>query len=117
MTALFVLSIVLRSAAFGDGQPIPKLYTCDGGDKSPPLELGEMPAGAQSWAVIVDDPDAPGGTFVHWVIWDLPKLIRTLPPDAPKEQLQLADRSHQGKNDFGKVGYGGPCPPPGKPHH
>ena len=118
MTMMMVLALVVKSAAFADGAQVPKAYTCQGADKSPPLEIAsEIPAGTQSLALIVDDPDAPGGTFVHWVIWNLPAKFRSLPEGAPQETLKLADGSMQGKNDFGKVGWGGPCPPPGKPHH
>jgi Raf kinase inhibitor-like YbhB/YbcL family protein len=118
MTAILVLQLVVKSAAFGNGAEIPKEFTCSGADKSPAVEIGsEMPAGTQSWALIVDDPDAPSGVFVHWVIWNLPARLRSIPEGAPRETLKLADGSMQGKNDFGKVGWGGPCPPPGKPHH
>jgi hypothetical protein len=116
LTAL-VLSLVIKSAAFSAGQPIPKPFTCDGKDQSPRLDVEGIPTYAQSWAVIVDDPDAPGGTFVHWVIWNLPARFRGVGPGVPAEVPELPDRSRQGKNSFGKIGYSGPCPPPGKPHH
>jgi Raf kinase inhibitor-like YbhB/YbcL family protein len=118
MTALaLLLQLVLRSSAFSEGAPIPKEHTCDGADRSPAVEISELPPATQSWALIVDDPDAPGGTFVHWVIWNLPARLRSLPAGVPKEVLDLPDGSRQGKSDFGKVGYNGPCPPRGKPHH
>jgi Raf kinase inhibitor-like YbhB/YbcL family protein len=79
--------------------------------------VSELPPTARSWALIVDDPDAPGGTFVHWVVFNLPPTQRSLGAAVPRDQPQLADGAQQGRNDFGKVGYGGPCPPPGKPHH
>src|SRR5256885_6914783 len=118
MTGLLVLQLVVKSAAFSSGAPVPKSYTCDGPDKSPAILVdSEMPAGTQSWALIVDDPDAPNGTFVHWVIWNLPVRLRSLPEKGPREVLKLPDGSQQGKNDFDNVGYNGPCPPPGKLHH
>ena len=116
--SMLVLTLVLKSAGFAAHQPIPKPFTCQGTDKSPQLQIdSQMPAGTQSWALIVDDPDAPGGTFTHWVIWNLPARLRSLPEGVQSEVLELPDGSRQGKNDFGKVGYSGPCPPPGKPHH
>jgi Raf kinase inhibitor-like YbhB/YbcL family protein len=115
---LLVLALVVQSPSFADGQAIPKTNTCDGGDRSPALTVSELPAGAQTWAVIVDDPDAPGGTFTHWVIWNIPPRLRSILDEGqPRETLQLPDHARQGKNDFDRVGYNGPCPPPGKPHH
>jgi Raf kinase inhibitor-like YbhB/YbcL family protein len=118
MTALLVLQLVVKSAAFSPNAAIQKDYTCQGADRSPAIQIdSEMPAGTQSWALIVDDPDAPNGTFVHWVIWNLPPKLRSIGENAPREVLKLPDGSMQGKNDFGNVGYNGPCPPPGKVHH
>jgi Raf kinase inhibitor-like YbhB/YbcL family protein len=117
MSAMLVLTLVVKAAAFGDGKAIPREYTCQGADRSPEILLENVPPAAQSWALVVDDPDAPGGTFVHWVIWNLPGKLHALPAGAPPEVLDLPDGSRQGKNDFGKVGWGGPCPPPGKVHH
>jgi Raf kinase inhibitor-like YbhB/YbcL family protein len=117
MSAFMVLTLVLKSAAFADGAPIPKDHSCQGADQSPALEISEIPAGTQSFAVIVDDPDAPGGTFVHFVLWNLPPRLRAIPAGLPRDTLKLADGSQQGKNDFGNVGWNGPCPPPGKVHH
>jgi hypothetical protein len=82
---------------------------------SPALEWNDPPGATQSFALIADDPDAPVGTWVHWVLFDLPANARTLGQNVPKIE-QLADGSRQGRNDFGKIGYGGPCPPRGKPH-
>src|SRR5438105_2635429 len=107
--SMLVLSLVVKSGAFAPGQPIPKEHSCQGKDTPPPLEV-ELPPNAQSWAMIVDDPDAPSGTFTHWVVWGLPAKQRALGPSLP-------EGAKQGKNDFGKLGWGGPCPPPGKPHH
>lgn len=106
------MEIKLTSAAFKDGQPIPRQYTCDGVNVSPPLEWNGVPKNAKAIAIIADDPDAPGGTWVHWVAYDLPAenigLVENLPAD---EQLKAG--GFQGTNDFGKIGYGGPCPPSG----
>ncbi|HEY81752.1 MAG TPA: YbhB/YbcL family Raf kinase inhibitor-like protein [Dehalococcoidia bacterium] len=108
-----ILSI--SSSAFEEGGKIPAKHTCEGQDISPALAWGEPPAGTQSFALIMDDPDAPGGVFTHWVLFNLPPISRNLPEGVPA-QAQLPDGSFQGKNDFGKIGYGGPCPPPGRPH-
>ena len=105
----------LKSSDFGAGQSIPKQFTCDGADVSPALAWNDPPAGTQSFALIADDPDAPVGTWVHWVVFDLPPNARTLSQNVPKKE-ELADGSRQGLNDFKRIGYGGPCPPPGKPH-
>lgn len=105
----------LKSDAFSHGGDIPRKYTCDGSDISPALSWGEPPAGTQSVALITDDPDAPGGTWVHWVLYDLPTSVRELSENVPKDQ-GLKNSARQGRNDFRKIGYGGPCPPPGRPH-
>lgn len=105
----------LKSDAFSHGGDIPRKYTCDGSDISPALSWGEPPAGTQSVALITDDPDAPGGTWVHWVLYDLPTSVRELSENVPKDQ-ELKNSARQGRNDFRKIGYGGPCPPPGRPH-
>lgn len=109
------MKIELTSPAFREGETIPKTYTADGEDASPPLRWGDPPAGTQSFALIADDPDAPRGTWVHWVLFDLPAGERGLGQGTPKEEA-LPNGAKQGKNDFRKVGYGGPSPPPGKPH-
>lgn len=105
----------LRTTAFQDGGSIPKEFTCDGPDVSPALEWAESPAGTKSFALILDDPDAPSGTWVHWVLYDLPGEARKLDEDVAKDR-QLPDGARQGRNDFGKIGYNGPCPPRGNPH-
>lgn len=94
---------------------IPNKYTCHGSDVSPALTWTDPPEEAGSLAMIVDDPDAPSGTWVHWVLYDLPADARGLPEDVPKD-LSLSNGARQGRNDFGKIGYNGPCPPKGKPH-
>lgn len=109
------MALKVTSTAFESGSTIPKKFTCDGPDVSPALNWNDPPAGTQSLALIADDPDAPVGTWVHWVLYDLPADARSLPESVPKQE-QLANGARQGRNDFGKIGYGGPCPPPGKPH-
>ena len=108
------MTLALTSTSFQDGR-IPKQFTCDGADTSPQLGWAAPPPSTQSFALIVNDPDAPGGSFVHWVLYDMPAIKRELPVDVPKQD-QLSNGSRQGRNDFGNVGYGGPCPPPGRPH-
>jgi Raf kinase inhibitor-like YbhB/YbcL family protein len=107
--------LAVSSAAFREGEVIPAKYTCQGRDISPPLTWSEPPAGTQSLALIVDDPDAPGGVFNHWVIFKIPADSRELPEAVPA-QAELPSGALQGKNDFGRIGYAGPCPPPGRPH-
>jgi len=109
------MAIEIRSAAFTNGGEIPKKFTCDGPDVSPALSWSEPPAGTQSISLIVDDPDAPAGTWVHWVLYDLPAATRDLPENVPKDR-ELKTVGRQGRNDFGRIGYSGPCPPPGRAH-
>lgn len=109
------MALTVSSSAFKEGDRIPAKYTCQGQDVSPPLAWGEPPAGTQSVALIVDDPDAPGGVFTHWVLFNIPPDSRELPEAVPI-QAELASGALQGKTDFGRIGYGGPCPPPGRPH-
>ena len=101
--------------AFVIGGDIAKKFTCDGDDVTPQLSWSNPPAGTESFALIADDPDAPSGTWTHWVAFNLPKGSGGLPENAPKVN-QLPRGGYQGRNDFRKVGYGGPCPPRGKPH-
>jgi hypothetical protein len=105
----------LTSTAFAEGSSIPVRFTCDGENVSPPLKWTGAPPGAKSLALIVDDPDAPMGVWVHWVVYDLPPTSTELPEAVAKTQY-LPDGAKQGLNDFKHLGYGGPCPPPGKPH-
>ena len=109
------MSFQISSSAFSPSQTIPKKFTCDGFDVSPALSWNEPPSGTETFALIADDPDAPVGTWVHWVLFDLPSAARSLEEGVPKQE-QLSNGARQGRNDFKKVGYGGPCPPPGKPH-
>ena len=105
----------LTCTAFLEGGAIPAKYTCDATNVSPPLKWSGVPAEAKSFALIVDDPDAPSGTWVHWVLYDLPASASELPEDVAKSQY-VAGGAKQGLNDFKHLGYGGPCPPHGKPH-
>jgi len=109
------MAFELTSTAFVQGEPIPQQYTGDGKNSSPPLKWNEPPAGTQSLALICEDPDAPRGTFTHWIAFNMPANSRELKDGLPREAT-LADGTTQIANDFGKVGYGGPAPPPGKPH-
>ncbi len=109
------MSFVIKTNAFSAGGVIPKKYTCDGTDVSPELAWTGAPAGTQSLALIADDPDAPVGTWTHWIAWNIPAGSAGLPEGVPKTE-SLGDGTRQGKNDFRRIGYGGPCPPPGKPH-
>lgn len=93
-------------------QNIPRHYTCDGENVSPPLAWGDVPEGTKSLALIADDPDAPGGTFTHWVLYNLPPHLRELPEDVRRDET-LPNGAMQGTNSFRKIGYGGPCPPGG----
>ena len=109
------MSFQLTSSAFGHNQPIPKQYTCDGEDLSPPLAWSGAPPGTRRFALVCDDPDAPGGTFYHWGIFDIGPSLSTLPKGYPKQAT--TGTTHQARNDFGQIGYGGPCPPSGQAHH
>lgn len=105
-------TMTLSSAAFAAEGTIPAKYTCDGENLSPALSWDAPPAGTKSLAVLVSDPDAPNKTFVHWVLYDLPPDLRQLPEGVPANPL-LSEGGTHGKSDFGKFGYGGPCPPNG----
>src|SRR5262245_44216374 len=101
------MAFTVTSSAFAEGQPVPKQFTCDGNDTAPPITVKDPPKGTKSFAVIVDDPDAPKGTFTHWLAYDIPVEGTAL-------------RATEGKmltNDFGRKGYGGPCPPAGHGTH
>ncbi len=109
------MSFQLSSTAFAASQIIPKKFTCDASDVSPQLSWDGAPSGTKTFALIMDDPDAPVGTWVHWVLYSLPGNTKELPEGVEKQE-QLSSGALQGRNDFRKIGYGGPCPPPGKPH-
>ena len=104
--------IKVTSVAFQEGQAIPRQYTCDGINVSPPLEWSGVPKSAKTIAIIADDPDAPAGTWVHWVLYNLPADNIGVVENVPSTETLKAG-GFQGKNDFGKIGYGGPCPPSG----
>ncbi len=106
------MEIKMTSAAFEPGGMIPNQYTCDGQDISPPLSWGDVPDGSASIALVCDDPDAPMGTWVHWVLFDMPPETRNLPENIPAAETLEGGGTH-GVNDFRKLGYGGPCPPGG----
>jgi Raf kinase inhibitor-like YbhB/YbcL family protein len=106
------MAITLTSSAFTAGAMIPRKHTCDGEDTSPDLQWSGVPPGAKSLALICDDPDAPVGTWVHWVLFNLPADVTALPAGIPADAV-LKNGARHGKNDFRKLGYGGPCPPGG----
>ncbi len=128
-------SLDVTSTAFEAGKPIPKEHGCDGRDVSPQLRWSTGPVGTVSYAIILEDPDAPGGTFVHWLLYDyvfdpavtlslpLPNLAQGVPKSATVsvDDAAIGGRPpgslKQGTNDFGRIGYAGPCPPPGRTHH
>ncbi|MBN1872460.1 MAG: YbhB/YbcL family Raf kinase inhibitor-like protein [Candidatus Omnitrophica bacterium] len=109
------MAFTIKSSAFKDGELMSEKYTCKGEDLSPPLAWSEVPQQTKSFAIICDDPDAPFVTWVHWVIYDIPADVTQLPEGIPTKET-LPNGAKQGKNDFRKIGYGGPCPPPGGPH-
>ncbi len=109
------MTLELKIPAFAKGGEIPKRHTCDGADLSPALSWNGVSPAALSLAVIVDDPDAPRGTWTHWLIWNIPAHLTALPEGVPPQEV-LENGARQGRNDFDRIGYGGPCPPPGKAH-
>jgi len=106
------MSFTLTSPAFPDQQPIPSVYTADGKDISPPLEWSLPPSGTRSLVLICDDPDAPGGVWAHWIVFNIPPSVRRFYEDFSKDR-ELPDHTLQGQNSFGNIGYGGPAPPSG----
>jgi hypothetical protein len=109
------MALVISSPSFSAGADIPRKHSCDGADISPQLTWSGAPAGTRSFALIADDPDAPVGNWTHWVLYDLPATATGLLENVSKVEEPPAG-GRQGRNDFRKIGYGGPCPPPGKPH-
>src|SRR5215475_668210 len=105
------VNIQITSDAFLEGETIPEKYTCDGDDLSPDLRWNDIPPGAKSLALICEDPDAPSGMFTHWVLYNLPPTVAELPEGVSAEE-RLTNGAIQGQNDFKRIGYGGPCPPP-----
>lgn len=106
------MAIAVTSPAFEDGGKIPKKFTCDGEDISPPLHIDGVPSEARSLTVIADDPDAPSGMWVHWVLYDLPPNTTELPENMPDDE-EIQNGARHGVTDFKRFGYGGPCPPSG----
>ncbi len=104
------MALKLSSSAFENNHPINKKYTCEGNDVSPPLAIEGVPELAKSLVLVVDDPDAPTGTWDHWVVWNISPLTREI------EEGRVPTDAVLGTNSFGKVEWGGPCPPPGRPH-
>lgn len=102
------MAFTLRSSAFEDGETIPRQFTCDGRDLAPPLAWSDVPEGTRSFALVMDDPDAPHGTFTHWLLYDIPATTTALLEHAGGKAL---------RNSFGRAEYGGPCPPPGHGPH
>lgn len=113
--AMAASEFALRSSAFSEGGTIPKVHTCDDRDVSPPLTWQGAPAGTESFALLCDDPDAPRGTWVHWVLYNIPPTTAELAPGLPAHESVLEGSRH-GMNDFRRLGYGGPCPPRGPAH-
>ncbi|RMG66919.1 MAG: YbhB/YbcL family Raf kinase inhibitor-like protein [Calditrichaeota bacterium] len=109
------MSLKIYSSAFDRGERIPVKYTCDGPDLSPPLKWENLPEGTKSLVLICDDPDAPVGTWVHWVVYGIPPTLEGLEENVPRTET-VKPGFRQGKNSWGRIGYGGPCPPKGKPH-
>jgi len=109
------MSLAIKATAFANGGEIPRRYTCSGANVSPALSWSGISSAARALALIVDDPDAPGGTWTHWLLWNLPVTLAALPEGVPARE-DFENGARQGRNDFDLIGYGGPCPPPGKPH-
>lgn len=109
------MTFVVRSLGWEPGGSIPIRYTADGADRSPGIQFADVPEGVRSFALVLDDPDAPGGTWVHWVIYGIPGSTRELPEGIPRTEA-LPDGARQGRNSWKELGYQGPSPPPGKPH-
>ncbi len=110
------MSLAVTSSAFRANHAVPREHTCDGQDRSPALAWSGAPEAARGFAVVMDDPDAPRGTWVHWVLWNLPAATSALPAGVPPDE-RLESGARQGRNDFRRIGWGGPCPPPGPAHH
>lgn len=108
----------ITSSAFQDGDKIPEKFTCDGKDVSPPLEISNITTEAETLAIVVDDPDAPGGVFDHWIIWNIPPETNKIPENITTDKtVDSLEKAKQGQNGFGEIGYRGPCPPGGSEHN
>jgi Raf kinase inhibitor-like YbhB/YbcL family protein len=110
------MDIKIKSSAFKDGGLIPSKFSCEDENVSPQLHWNEVSKDIKSYAIILDDPDAPGGNFVHWVIFNIPGTMKELHENVTPSR-NIPDEVMLGTNSFGRIGYGGPCPPPGKAHH
>ena len=110
------MEIKIKSSAFKEGGSIPSKYSCEDENVSPQLHWNEVSKEIKSYAIILDDPDAPDGNFVHWVIFNIPGTMKELHENVTPSR-NIPDEVMLGTNSFGRIGYGGPCPPPGKPHH
>jgi Raf kinase inhibitor-like YbhB/YbcL family protein len=110
------MSLKLQSAAFKDGERIPDKYSCSGQNISPPLSWGQADTSIKYWCLIVEDPGAPSGAFTHWVIYNIPSIVTSLPEGLPATE-KIQNGALQGKNDMRGIGYTGPCPPPGPAHY
>jgi Raf kinase inhibitor-like YbhB/YbcL family protein len=113
------MNFSLKCQSFKDGEKIPEKFSCDGQDYSPALDWENAPQGTKSFALICDDPDAPVGIWIHWVIYNLPASLSGLPENVDKKQKVLSENLQgaiQGINSWNRLGYGGPCPPGGSPH-
>ncbi|HYJ91906.1 MAG TPA: YbhB/YbcL family Raf kinase inhibitor-like protein [Pyrinomonadaceae bacterium] len=110
------MAIEITSTAFKEGDDIPTQFTCDGQNISPPLTWSGVPQETQTLALLMNDPDAPNGTFTHWVMYNVPRDLDSL-PDSVANNETLDNGARQAKNSFGNIGYGGPCPPPGHGSH
>ncbi len=108
-------SLSLQSSAFEDGERIPEKYTCDGKGVSPPLTWKGVPKDARDLALVMEDPDAPAGTWIHWVLFNIPETMTQLSENLPAEATLESDARH-GRNSWDRIGYGGPCPPRGQEH-
>ncbi len=109
------MGFAVRALGIAAGGKIPGEFSCAGSDTSPALRWTDAPPATISFALILDDPDAPGGTWTHWLIWNIPRKATGLPKNVAKAP-EFSDGARQGRNDFQRIGYSGPCPPPGKPH-
>lgn len=108
---------ILKSPSFTERSIIPKKFTCDGENVSPELTWENLPMGTVTLVLICEDPDAPGGIWTHWILYNIPPRLYSIPENMnDQEELIIQEKILVGRNDFKKLGYGGPCPPPGKPH-
>lgn len=114
-----LMAFTISSPDFNDGEAIPKMHTCEGDDMSPELRWKDEPAGTRSYVLIVDDPDAPGGTFTHWVVYDIPATVHEITRGMGNvsENMDISETIKEGKSGFGHPEYGGPCPPKGHGRH